>query len=72
MLWVWHVLDLGGEAWQRGWVVMRLAMASFGTVECVYLVVGPGHLEFVPMESGAVARLAVRWIALCKGRNKSQ
>lgn len=34
------------------------------------LVVGPGHLGFVPMEIGAVARLAVRWIALCEGRNK--
>lgn len=67
-----HVLDLDGETWQRGLVVMCLAMASLGIVECVYLVVGPGHLGFAPMEIGAVARLAVRWIALFKGRNKSR
>jgi len=68
----WHVLDLDGEAWQKGLVVMCLAMASLGIVECAYLVVGPGHLGFDPMEIGAVARPAVRWIALCKGRNESR
>lgn len=56
---------------EGGWL-MCLAMASFGIVEYFYLVVGPGHLGFVPVEIGAMARLAVRWIALCNGRNKSQ
>ena len=65
-------MDLDGEAWQRGLVVMCLAMASLGIVECVYLVVGPGDIGFAPMEIGAVARLAVRWIALFKGRNISR
>lgn len=56
---MWHVVDLDGEAWQRGLVAMCLAMARLGIVECVYLLVGPGHLGFAPMEIGAMARLSL-------------